>query len=75
MVKAAERTSFTLWRVRGVLHGEVRELRCTMAQLGEGCFELRVQCGQELLRLEDFADAEQLPARAEQLRTERGEMQ
>jgi len=44
-VKAEQSASFTLWRVRGVRHGEARELRCTMEQLGEGCFELRVQCG------------------------------
>lgn len=74
-MKAAQSASFTLWRVRGVRHGEVRELRCTMEQLAESCFELRLHCGHELLRVEDFQDAEQLLRRAEQLRSERGDLQ
>lgn len=62
--------TFQLWRVRALVKGLPRELRCSIEQLGEGCFELRVHCGHELLRVEDFDDAGQLLRRAEQLRAE-----
>ena len=59
-----------LWRGRGHAHGLVRELRCTMEQLGEGFFELRLVSGRKLLLAEPFDDPRALLNRAQQLRIE-----
>jgi hypothetical protein len=59
-----------LWRAKGRVHGLRRELRCTLEQLGEGCFELRMSSGDELVSVETFTDAAQLLSRAEKLRAE-----
>ena len=59
-----------LWRTKSRVHGLRRELRCSMEQLGEDCFELRVSSGDELVSVETFTDAAQLLSRAERLRAE-----
>jgi hypothetical protein len=54
----------TLWR----LPDAEGEIDCTVEQLGEGSFELRISHGQRGLRSETFCDTTALLARAEELR-------
>lgn len=59
-----------LWRHRG----PAGDLRCTLTQIGEGEFELRLWAGPALLLAEDFDDEARLLARAEALERERTEV-
>lgn len=59
-----------LWRRRGP-EGEVR---CTLTQIGEGGFELRLWAESALLLAEVFDDEARLLARAEALERERTEV-
>lgn len=59
--------TFLLWRKRASVGSAVREVRCLGDHLGEGLFELRLQCGHELLLNEAFQDTKELLARAEEL--------
>jgi hypothetical protein len=61
-----------LWRKRASVGGEVREVRCLVDHLGEGLYELRLQCGHELLLNEPFQETERLLARAEELQKRTG---
>ncbi len=60
--------TFLLWRKRTSIGGAVREVRCLGDHIGEDLFELRLQCGPELLLNEPFEDTKELLARAEELR-------
>jgi len=59
-----------LWRLRTGVHGVPREVRCTMDHLGEGFFELHLECGRERFLNESFRETESLLERAEELRAE-----
>jgi hypothetical protein len=59
--------TFLLWRKRTSVGSEVREVTCLGDHIGEGLFELRLQCGHELLLNEPFQDTKELLARAEEL--------
>lgn len=59
-----------LWQHRG----PAGELRCTLTQIGEGEFELRLWAGSVLLLAEDFDEEARLLARAEELERERTEV-
>jgi hypothetical protein len=58
--------TFLLWRKQTSVGSEVREVTCLGDHIGEGLFELRLQCGHELLLNEPFQDTKEL-ARAEEL--------
>lgn len=53
-----------IWRIRGAEHF----IRCTFEELGEGCFELRVFSGHDLLLSESFQETAPLLARARALK-------
>ena len=57
-----------LWRTRRVVGDHVRQVRCGLEQLGEGCFELRVRAGDDVLVSETFATPADAVVRAEELR-------
>ena len=57
-----------LWQTRRVVGDQVRQVRCGLAQLGEGCFELRVRAGDALVVSETFATTADAVVRAEELR-------
>jgi hypothetical protein len=59
--------TFLLWRKRTSVGSAVREVRCFGDHIGEDLFELRLQCGHELLLSEPFEDMNKLLARAEEL--------
>ncbi len=59
--------TFLLWRKRTSVGDAVREVRCLGDHIGEDLFELRLQCGHELLLSEPFEDTKELLARAEEL--------
>lgn len=59
-----------LWWQQAVVGGVVRNVRCTMDQLGEGFFELRLLSGDEVLLSEPFEETRKLLSRAEELRAE-----
>ena len=59
--------TFLLWRKQVSVGNEVREVTCLPDHIGEGLFELRPQCGHELLLNEPFQDTKELLARAEEL--------
>jgi hypothetical protein len=59
--------TFLLWRKQTSVGSEVREVTCLGDHIGEGLFELRLQCGHELLLNEPFQDTKELLARAEEL--------
>ena len=61
----------TLWRLPGDARGSAEDVDCTMEQLGEGFFELRLRSGERLLLCEPFEDTGALVRRAEELRVER----
>jgi len=69
-MKRPQEETVLLWRTRRRVRGRPNEVRCTMEQLGEGCFELRMLSGHETLLFESFDDPEKLVSRAEQLRIE-----
>ncbi len=54
-----------IWRIRGAEH----LIRCVVEEFGEGCFELRVLSGHELLLSESFQETAPLLARAKELRS------
>lgn len=60
--------TFLLWRKRTSIGSAVREVRCLGDHIGEDLFELRLQCGHELLLSEPFQDPKELLTRAEELR-------
>ncbi len=55
-----------IWRARRDHH----LFQCTVEQVGEECFELRLRRGAELLTTEEFEEPAGLLERAEQLRRE-----
>jgi hypothetical protein len=57
-----------LWRTRRLVGDHVRQVQCGLAQLGEGCFELRVRAGDDVLVSETFATTADAVVRAEELR-------
>ena len=57
-----------LWQTRRVVGDQVRQVRCGLEQLGEGCFELRVRAGDDVLVSETFATPADAVVRAEELR-------
>jgi len=59
--------TFLLWRKQTSVGSEVREVTRLGDHIGEGLFELRLQCGHELLLNEPFQDTKELLARAEEL--------
>lgn len=50
------------------------DVRCTLAQIGEGEFELHLWAGSTLLLTEDFDSEEQVLVRAEELERQEGEV-
>jgi len=69
-MRQAKTGSVLLWRARGRVRGHSREVRCTVEQLAECFFELRLLSGDELLFTESFEDTGKLLSRSEQLRAE-----
>ncbi len=54
-----------IWRVRGAEH----LIRCVIEEFGEGCFELQVVSGHDVLVSESFQETAPLLARAKVLRS------
>ena len=58
----------TLWVLRG---GAADDVRCTVEQIGEACFELTVLGPHGVVACEAFSETSSLLARAGQLRSDR----